>query len=490
MSDAPDSELLDQFVRNASESAFAKLVDRYVHLVHSVAIRHTADPQHAQDITQAVFILLAQKAKSLKRKVVLPGWLYQSARLTAANWQRSERRRIRREQEILMDPGSVEGHSDPAWQQLAPHLDEAMSQLSTKDRDAIVLRYFQNKSLQEMAVALDVDANTAHKRVSRAVEKLRRQFTQRGVSLSAALLAGCISTNAVNAAPAPLAATFAAGALDAGNITPAVKGLVQSTTKAMTTMQLKSILGIAAASLLVCGVATVLLTQRAGSRIEGTPQEILERSRQAYAALSSYSDEGQTVSTINGIKLTNSFSIKLARPNLYSIKWHQQVAPGFTNSGAVWSAGEGDFFQMGNIPARREANQDTALGSATGVSSGAAVTIPAAFLNSARGKALAGGDSGYIRLPDERVGGIDCNVLSSTSAKRIRTLWIGKADFLIRRSQVVTSANAMKAALAEAAQRNPDAAKLALKATTDTTITESHEHIVMNPKLSQLDFAP
>lgn len=490
MSDAPDGELLERFVRNASETAFAELVERHVHLVHSVAIRHTADPQQAQDITQAVFILLAQRAKSLKGNPVLAGWLYQTVRLTAANWRRSEQRRIRREQEIVMDPGAAEGQPDATWQELAPQLEEAMSQLSTKDRDAIVLRYFQNKSLQEISTALGIDANAAHKRVSRAVEKLRKQFSQQGVTLSATLLAGCISANAVNAAPAPLAATLAAGALQAGTLGPGVNLLVQGTAKTMMTMQLKSIVGIGAAALVLGGITTVMFTQKAVTRAAPTPQGILEETRRAYAGLMGYSDDGQTVSTVNGMNLTNSFSIKLARPNLYRIEWNQQIFPGITNSGAVWSGGEGDFFKMGNAPTRKEANRNMALGSATGVSGGAAATIPAAFFNNAWGDTLSGGSSGHDRLPDERVGGIDCYVLSSTSSKRIRTLWIGKTDYLIRRSQVVTSADAMKAALAEAARRNPDAAALAKKESSGTTITETHGHILTNPKMSQSDFAP
>src|SRR6185437_6178317 len=102
MTDAPDTDLLEQFARDNSEPAFAVLVERHIGLVHYVALRHTASPQHAQDITQAVFIILARKAAALNRKTILPGWLYHTARLTAANFHRAEASRIRREQEIFM----------------------------------------------------------------------------------------------------------------------------------------------------------------------------------------------------------------------------------------------------------------------------------------------------------------------------------------------------------------------------------------------------
>ena len=74
MTDVPDDRLLEQFARNSYEEAFAALVQRHIALVHSVALRHTANPQHAEDIAQAVFVILARKAGSLGRKTVLPGW--------------------------------------------------------------------------------------------------------------------------------------------------------------------------------------------------------------------------------------------------------------------------------------------------------------------------------------------------------------------------------------------------------------------------------
>src|SRR5579871_2855500 len=119
MTDVPDARLLEEFVRNGSEEAFAALVQRHVALVHSVAMRHTANPQLAEDITQAVFILLARKAGGLGRKSVLVGWLYHTARLTSANVQRAELRRIRLEQEAFMESDSEESPADVLWRELS-----------------------------------------------------------------------------------------------------------------------------------------------------------------------------------------------------------------------------------------------------------------------------------------------------------------------------------------------------------------------------------
>ena len=101
MTDAPDADLLEQFARDHSEAAFTALVERHIGLVHSVALRHTANPQHAEDITQVVFIILARKAAALSRKTILPGWLYHTARLVAANFQRAEIRRLRRDHRLI-----------------------------------------------------------------------------------------------------------------------------------------------------------------------------------------------------------------------------------------------------------------------------------------------------------------------------------------------------------------------------------------------------
>src|SRR5262245_35985871 len=117
MTETPDAELLQQFAQYGSEPALTRLVERHIGLVYSVALRHTSNPEQAQDITQAVFVILARKAGSLSRKTVLPGWLYNAARLTAANFQRAEARRIRREQEAFMQSTLEEPAPDPLWRE-------------------------------------------------------------------------------------------------------------------------------------------------------------------------------------------------------------------------------------------------------------------------------------------------------------------------------------------------------------------------------------
>src|ERR1017187_5984224 len=223
-----DHELLAEFVKNGSESAFAALVARYVNLVYSTALRHTNNPHHAEEITQAVFILLARKAGSISSKVVLTGWLYQAARLNAANHRRDNQRRQQREQQAIME-SALNVPADEPWKLIAPILDEAMSALGVTDRDAVLLRYFENKPLAEVGAALGVSEAAAEKRVSRALERLHAMLTRQGVALGATAIAGAITVNAVHAAPAALAATITPAVLTATSLT--------SATVAMTTLQ-------------------------------------------------------------------------------------------------------------------------------------------------------------------------------------------------------------------------------------------------------------
>jgi len=107
--------------------------------------------------------------------------------------------------------------SDAAsWVHIAPLLDEAMGRLGETDRNVIVLRFFENKTTQEVATTLKLNEVAARKRVSRALEKLHRYFNKRGVSSTTAIIAGAISTNSVQAAPVGLAKTITTVALAKG----------------------------------------------------------------------------------------------------------------------------------------------------------------------------------------------------------------------------------------------------------------------------------
>jgi RNA polymerase sigma factor (sigma-70 family) len=257
MPESDDITLLKQYA-GGDESAFTTLFERHVHLVYSAALRQASNPSHAEEITQAVFILLARKAKSLSPKTVLSGWLYQAARLTTANLIKREIRRQRREQEMYMQTLTEPDVS--LWEQVSPLLDEAMGRLGEKDRNAIVLRFFENRTPQEVAAALKLNETTARKRVSRALEKLRALFAKRGVILTAAIIAGTISGNSVQGAPAALANSataiaIARGAVVSGSTLTLVKGAL----KVMAWTKMKTAV-ITTVAVLLTGSGTGLAT--------------------------------------------------------------------------------------------------------------------------------------------------------------------------------------------------------------------------------------
>jgi RNA polymerase sigma factor (sigma-70 family) len=207
-----DAELLREFVESRSEKAFAGLVARHINLVYSTALRMVQDAAPAKDVAQMVFIQLARKAPLIRSGHALPGWLYRVTRCQAANYLRDDRVRRQRETEA-MNMTLTDAESSVAWESISPHLEEAMSTLSPADQNAVVLRFFQGRSWREVGGALALNEDTAQKRVSRAVEKLRSYLVRRGIGISASLIVSVIAANAVQAAPAGLASNVAAGSL-------------------------------------------------------------------------------------------------------------------------------------------------------------------------------------------------------------------------------------------------------------------------------------
>jgi RNA polymerase sigma factor (sigma-70 family) len=231
-----DSALLREYAEDHSDEAFAMLVTRHINLVYSVALRHVGDPHQAEDITQGVFILLAQKAVQLRHDKALSSWLFQATRLTASNFVRSETRRHHREQEAHMQSVLNESGSD-LWRQIAPLLDDAVAGLSEIDRRAIVLRFYEGRNLREVGAVLGASEDAAEKRVNRAVEKLRTFFAKRGVTVGASGLAVVISANAVQAAPVGLAVTISSAAALAGTTVAATTIATVTKAIAMTAFQ-------------------------------------------------------------------------------------------------------------------------------------------------------------------------------------------------------------------------------------------------------------
>jgi RNA polymerase sigma factor (sigma-70 family) len=208
-----DQQLLRRYVTEGSEAAFGELVARHVDLVYSTALRRADGDAHlAQDVAQLVFTDLARKARSLPKGVVLPGWLHRASRYATAQLLRTERRRRAREQEAVV-MNTLNSEAAPDWGRIHPLLDEALDELGPADRDALVLRFFDQRSLAEVGHALGSNEEAARKRVARALEKLRASLVRRGVTTTAAALSTVLAMNAVQGAPAGLAATLTSASL-------------------------------------------------------------------------------------------------------------------------------------------------------------------------------------------------------------------------------------------------------------------------------------
>jgi RNA polymerase sigma factor (sigma-70 family) len=258
MQELDDNALLREYAESNSEEAFATLVTRHINKVYSVALRQTRNPRQAEEITQAVFVILARKSRQLGKRVILAGWLYQTARLTAVTFIRGEIRRTHREQEAYMQNILNENDSE-IWTHIAPLLDAAMAELNETDRHAVVLRYFDGKSMRDVGGALGASEEAAKKRVNRAVEKLQKFFRKRGIDSTTATLTEGISAHSVLAAPAALAksATLLAigqGAAASGPTLTLIKGVL----KAMAWAKMKFAVAVSVGALLAVGGGTAI----------------------------------------------------------------------------------------------------------------------------------------------------------------------------------------------------------------------------------------
>ena len=264
-----DLALLREYAVRNSEAAFEELVARRVGFVYSAALRQVRDPHLAGEITQAVFIILAQKAGRISDQTILAGWLFKTTRYAAiAQTRASVKRSLRTaiiEKEFQMQTEIHPGNSVELWEQLSPLLDEALATLGEKDRQAVLLRFFENKSLAEVGQSLGTGEDTARKRVARALEKLHHYFGKRGVSSTTAIIAGAISANSIQAAPVGLAKTVSAVAITKG---AAVSGstltLIKGALKIMAWTKIKIAVVIASATILAAG-ATMMVVNAANA---------------------------------------------------------------------------------------------------------------------------------------------------------------------------------------------------------------------------------
>jgi RNA polymerase sigma factor (sigma-70 family) len=256
-----DMALLAEFAESGCEKAFAEVVSRHVDLVYSAAFRQVQNASLAEEVTQAVFVLLSRKARRLGSKTVLSAWLFRAARFASQDALKGEFRRKRREQQAF-ELHEANPASGEAWREVAPKLDEALGNLSEQDRTAILLRYFENKSFRDVGRALSLGEEAARKRVERAVGKLRERLVSGKIEMPAAVLAGLITAHAIQAAPCGLGLSASTSALsEVADVSWAVAAMVKGATQAMLWEKLRQIAPLAAGIVMMVVLAALLVPE-------------------------------------------------------------------------------------------------------------------------------------------------------------------------------------------------------------------------------------
>ena len=230
-----DLELLREYAERRSEEAFASLVSRYSGLVYSVAVRRLQNAQIAEEVTQAVFLLLARKARRVSAQTVLSGWLFQTARFLSADMFKSEVRRKAREQQAARMDLNQESAGSEALESLTPLVDDSIGKLKPTERDAILLRFFERKNYPEVGEVLGISEEAARKRVDRAIDKMRGFLAESGAAVSGVALSGALEIHLAQSAPQALAAAVTKAVVSVPAVT-----LTQAILHMITSIQLKT----------------------------------------------------------------------------------------------------------------------------------------------------------------------------------------------------------------------------------------------------------
>jgi RNA polymerase sigma factor (sigma-70 family) len=267
-----DWQLLNEYATRNSEEAFRTLVERHAGMVYHTALRQARDPDAAEEVTQAVFIALAQKAGRIPRQTLLYGWLFRATRFAVMNWIRDETCRRRYEQEAMNMEISLQfNEAESVWEQISPHLNDALERLSHTDRDVVMSRFFGNKSHKEVARTLGISEDTAKKRLSRALEKLRIFFARRGAAVPAVALLAAFSACGAQAAPSGLASAVTAAALaKSGAGAASTLTLAKATLKLIAWAKAKTALAVGAGALLVAAGTVTTVFQSGGQQLDDT----------------------------------------------------------------------------------------------------------------------------------------------------------------------------------------------------------------------------
>jgi RNA polymerase sigma factor (sigma-70 family) len=373
-----DAELLRRFAREGKQAAFAELVTRYSGLVYSTCLRDVHNSVVAEDAAQAVFLLLARKASALRVENSLAGWLYQTARLVSRNAARQEACVRLREQRIGQRMADLEAQrtENDLWSQIEPVLNAALDSLGRQDREAVLLRFLDGRSLKETGTALGLSEDAARMRVSRSLEKLRRFLAKEGVVLPAALLAGLLTEKVTQAAPA----SIQLGISGAGAAAPRAYQLAQGASKTMWITKaiiVAGLIGTGAGG--IAGIRHLPLRQAAApasatsirpplaastEAAAMSPQDIISQAAAATGRLHSLQGSLTLTLSSQGKSSTVTGLVAVQRPNLAHTDFHSASNGGsrmIADGNFQWSFSDGSqkYYKELDAPDGRDMSQDT-----------------------------------------------------------------------------------------------------------------------------------
>ena len=267
-----DGQLIREYVRDRSESAFEQLVGRHLGMVYATALRDTGDAEAAEDVSQAVFLVLSQKGPRLKSAGSLAGWLFRTTRFAAVNVRQLEKRRARHERQAAeMRPEMTQQQIEQTWEKVGPELNAALGKLGSKEREAVILRYLEERSVKEVAEALGVSEAAAKMRIGRGLEKLRGLLGGESRLASVAALTTILETKGIVAVPAGLAGSITSAVLNgAAGATGKAWIIAKGAMNMMMWTRLK-VAALVAATVLFLGGLSIVFSQAIGGRDASRP---------------------------------------------------------------------------------------------------------------------------------------------------------------------------------------------------------------------------
>ncbi len=220
------SDALRDYVESGSAESFRRVVEGHIDAVFSQCRRQLRDADRAQEATQMVFVILARKARELPKGVLLGGWLFKTARYVCARERRTEGRRLARERRAAEMRREMTGEHSTGSANVKSEaedlLDDALAKLSERDRTVILCRFFEERSLRDVGLAMGISEDAAKQRVLRAVEKLRAYFARQGLAVPSAVVTASLSGAVRPATPGLLDAVVSAATKGAVPMHPGI----------------------------------------------------------------------------------------------------------------------------------------------------------------------------------------------------------------------------------------------------------------------------